>query len=112
MRRITHVQRAAERSFFEKCAREFQQQRQTRGQDELQLGNPPAPPQTDPSQPVSARQQVQRLLLGQAWAAHGAGAKCEAIKLGARAWMTSPFQTSALRSMIALLIKPSKASRA
>jgi glycosyltransferase involved in cell wall biosynthesis len=106
---ITHVQRAAERSFYEQAARRFQEQRLSRGKDDLQLGQAPSPPTSDASAPVSAKQQIQNLLLGQAWAAHGAGAKCEAIKLGARAWMASPFSPSAWRSVLALLFKPSKA---
>jgi glycosyltransferase involved in cell wall biosynthesis len=106
---ITHVQRAAERSFYEQCARRFQEQRLAGGKDDLELGRPPAPPKSDASSPVSARRQIQNLLLGQAWAAHGAGAKCEAIKLGARAWMASPLSPAAWRSVIALLVKPSKA---
>jgi glycosyltransferase involved in cell wall biosynthesis len=95
-------------SFFEKCAREFQQQRQTRGQDDLQLGKPPMAPASDRSAPVSSRKQIQRILLGQAWAAHAAGAKAQAIRLGARAFMTSPLSPHAWRSVISLLLKPSK----
>jgi glycosyltransferase involved in cell wall biosynthesis len=106
---ITHVQKAAERSFYEKCAREFQQQRMTRGKDDLELGKPPTPPKAEGSLPVSAKQQIQNILLGQAWAAHGAGARCEAIKLGAKAWMASPLSPAAWRSVIALMVKPSKA---
>jgi hypothetical protein len=58
---------------------------------------------------VSAKQQIQNILLGQAWAAHGAGAKREAIRLGAKAWMASPLSPAAWRSVIALMLKPSKA---
>jgi glycosyltransferase involved in cell wall biosynthesis len=105
---ITHSQKSAQRAFFEKCAREFQQQRQTRGQDDLQFGKPPMAPASDRSAPVSSRKQIQRILLGQAWAAHAAGAKAQAIRLGARAFMTSPLSPHAWRSVISLLLKPSK----
>ena len=102
---ITHSQKSAERAFFEKCAREFQQQRLTRGQDDLQLGNPPALPKNVASAPVSSRRQIQRILLGQAWAAHKAGEKCEAIKLGMRAWKASPLSPAAWRNLAALIVK-------
>jgi glycosyltransferase involved in cell wall biosynthesis len=107
---ITHVQRAAERSFYEQAAQTFQEQRLTRGKDDLDLGQPPSPPKADASAPVSAKQQIQNILLGQAWAAHGAGAKCEAIKLGARAWMASPFKLAAWKSLAALVIKSASSS--
>jgi glycosyltransferase involved in cell wall biosynthesis len=102
---ITHSQKSAERSFFEKCAREFQQQRLDSGQDDLQRGNPPKAPRNDASVPISSRHQIQRILLGQAWAAHSAGAKCDAIKLGLRAWKASPFSPSAWRNLAALIVK-------
>lgn len=105
---ITHVQRSNERAFYENCARQFQQQRQSRGKDDLDLGNPPVPPAKDGSSPVSTSRQIQRILLGQAWAAHATGAKREAIRLGARAWLASPMNPGAWRSIVALLVKPTK----
>ena len=107
---ITHVQKSNERAFFEKCARDFQQQRLTRGQDDLQLGKPPPVPQSKSSGATSSRQQIQRILLGQAWAAHSAGQKGEGVKLGLRAWLTNPLRPSVWRSVIALILKqPQKA---
>jgi glycosyltransferase involved in cell wall biosynthesis len=105
---ITHSQKAAERSFFEQCAKEFQQQRLSRPdkKDDLELGRPPAPPKVAGSVPVSAKQQIQKLLLGQAWAAHGAGRRGEGLSLGLRAWMTDPCRLSVLRSLVALAVKP------
>ena len=41
---ITHRQRSGERAFFERCARQFQQQRRTRGSDDVDLGWPPPMP--------------------------------------------------------------------
>ena len=107
---ITHVQKAAERSFFEQCAKEFQQQRLTRPEqkDDLDLGRPPAPPKVEGSVPLSARQQIQKLLLGQAWAAHGAGYRSEGLSLGFRAWMTDPCRLSVLKSLVALAFKPAR----
>ncbi|MEO6437301.1 MAG: glycosyltransferase family A protein, partial [Tepidisphaeraceae bacterium] len=107
---ITHLQKAAERSFFEQCAKDFQQQRLTRAnkKDDLDLGRPPSPPKVEGSVPVSAKQQIQKLLLGQAWAAHGAGHKSEGLSLGFRAWMTAPCRLSVLKSLVALAVKPAR----
>ena len=106
---ITHVQKAAERSFFEGCALAFQRQRMTRAdrKDDLDLGRPPAMPALDRSTPLTVKQQIQKLLLGQAWAAHGAGYKGEGLTLAWRAWMTDPRQFNVLKSVVALAVKPS-----
>ena len=106
---ITHRQRSGERAFFERCARQFQQQRRTRGSDDVNLGWPPPMPRGDRSSALSTNQQIQRILLGQAWAAHGAGARGQAIRLGARAWMANPLVPSVWKSVIALMLKPGKA---
>jgi hypothetical protein len=108
---ITHVQRAGERAFFEQCAQEFQQQRQTRGSDDLQLGWPPPMPQKLPSRSAGMWNQIQRLLLGQAWAAHAAGARGAALKLGIRAWVANPLSLTTLRSVIALALKRRSAAK-
>ena len=107
---ITHVQKSSQRSFYEQCARDFQQQRQTRGgKDDLDLGQPPTPPKAEGAARASSRQQVQQLLLGQAWAAHGAGHKGEGLSLGLRAWMTDPLRFTVLKSVFALAVKPAPA---
>jgi glycosyltransferase involved in cell wall biosynthesis len=106
---ITHVQKAGQRSFFEACARTFQQQRQERGKDHLELGSPPAVPESAGAARASARQQVQNLLLGQAWAAHRAGHKSEGFSIGLRAWLTNPRKLDVLKSLFALLVKPAPA---
>jgi GT2 family glycosyltransferase len=105
---ITHVQKAGQRKFFEQTARLFQQQRKAGGRDDLDLGRPPAPPAGDETVAVSTKLQIQRILLGEAWSAHRAGAKGQAIKLGARAWMSSPLRISALKSLIALALRPAQ----
>ena len=58
--------------------------------------------------PVSARQQIQKLLLGQAWAAHGAGHRGEGLSLGLRAWWTDPLRLNVLKSVLALAVKPAR----
>jgi glycosyltransferase involved in cell wall biosynthesis len=105
---ITHVQKSGERSFFEQCAKRFQQQRRERGSDDLQLGWPPAmPPRAEGTGAVSTWNQIQGLLLGQAWAAHASGARWAAMKLGVRAWIANPLSLATLRSVMALALKPS-----
>jgi glycosyltransferase involved in cell wall biosynthesis len=105
---ITHVQKSGERAFFEECARKFQQQRRERGSDDLDLGWPPAiPAGATRTGSASTWNQIQRLLLGQAWAAHASGARWAALKLGVRAWVANPLSVGTLRSVMALAIKPS-----
>ena len=105
---ITHVQKSGERSFFEECARKFQQQRRERGSDDVELGWPPAMPAgAGHGGAVSKWNQIQRLLIGQAWAAHAAGARGAALKLGLRAWVANPLSLATLRSLMALAVKPS-----
>jgi glycosyltransferase involved in cell wall biosynthesis len=107
---ITHVQRASERSWFEGCAMQFQRQRLTRAdrRDDLSLGRPPAMPNMGKSAPLTVKQQIQKLLLGQAWAAHSAGLKGEGLSLALRAYMADPLQLGALRSVVAMAFKPAR----
>lgn len=105
---ITHVQKQAERSFFEGCAIQFQRQRLTRAgrKDDLDLGRPPAMPSFPRSTPWTVKQQIQQLLLGQAWAAHDAGLKAEGLSIAWRSWMADPTQLNVFKSALALMIKP------
>jgi glycosyltransferase involved in cell wall biosynthesis len=114
---ITHQQASAKRTFFERMAREFQQQRRAAGQDDLQRGTPPAPPaiphdETGATRGRDPREQVQDLMLGRAWQEHAAGHKGRAIRTGLRAWWKRPGKPSAWRSVLALLFKPAGTSAA
>ena len=106
---ITHVQKKAERSFYEGCAIQFQRQRLTRAgrKDDLDLGRPPVMPKFHRSAPMTVKQQIQQLMLGQAWAAHDAGFKGEGLSIAWRAWMTDPLQLDVFKSIVALVVKPS-----
>src|SRR5262249_17034110 len=103
---ITHTQKLAERAFYEETAKRFLQQRRAGQVDDLQKGTPPAvaidgkslPPQT-------ASNQIQNLLLGQAWKQHGAGMKKQALATGWRACLTNPARLGAWKSLAALLLK-------
>lgn len=104
---ITHVQHSAERAFFESMAREFQMQRQSSGKDDLMLGRAPQPPTSREGGGVSSSQQIQRILLGKAWAEHAAGRKSAAVSNGIRACLARPGTLSAWKSLAALVCKSS-----
>ena len=105
---ITHTQKLAERAFYENAAKRFQAQRRAGEMDDLQKG---APPQVAIDgkliSPQSAKEQIQNILLGQAWKQHGAGMKKEAIATGWRACVARPSSVHAWRSFVALVAKRS-----
>jgi glycosyltransferase involved in cell wall biosynthesis len=105
---MTHTQGNVRRIFFEDTARQFQLQRKASGQDDLQRGCPPMPPEVLSDTSGSAAQQIQGMLIGGAWRQHAAGNKVKAIGLGCRALMQSPFDLGGWRSLLALVVKPVK----
>ena len=103
---ITHTQKLAERGFYEEVAKRFQEQRKNGGMDDLQRGAPPAVTMNGKSvAPQSAKQQIQRILLGQAWKQHAAGMKSAAIASGWRACTSQPTSPTAWKSLFALILK-------
>lgn len=105
---ITHTQGNAKRLFFENTARLFQEQRKTDGQDDLQRGCPPAPPEGGVEAAGSVGSQIGGYLTGLAWREHAAGNKFKALGLGFRAVQRSPWDMRSWRSLFALLLKPAK----
>lgn len=103
---ITHTQKSAQRRFFEQCAKDFLAQRRSLGQDDLQRGAPPTVPTNETAAARSSAEQIQQLLLGQAWKLHAAGQRGAAISTGFRACRARPINATAWRSLIALMIKP------
>lgn len=103
---ITHTQPSAQRKFLEKMMVEFQKQRLATGADDLMRGNPPPLPATLPSDAEKTHDQVQHILLGQAWKQHGAGQRISAIKTGFRAVLSRPQTLRAWKSWFALILKP------
>lgn len=103
---ITHTKSSSEREFFDAVAREFQLQRQTTGQDALQRGEPPLPPRSSASRPLSASQHIQKFLLGRAWYEHQAGQKWQALTTGIRSVMTMPSNLATWKSLLALAVQP------
>lgn len=103
---VTHTQKLAARGFYEQMAKRFQVQRREQGVDDLQNGTPPPVHISGVRQtPQSANQQIQNILLGQAWKQHGAGIKRAAIAVGWRACLAYPTNPGAWKSLLALLLK-------
>jgi glycosyltransferase involved in cell wall biosynthesis len=103
---ITHAQKSQQREFFRQCAVKFQQQRRDTGLDDLQRGKPPIVPTTGTADARSTQQQIQQILLGEAWKHHAAGRRSDAIATGWRAVTRRPGNFAAWRSLAALAIKP------
>ncbi|WP_028584986.1 glycosyltransferase family 2 protein [Desulfogranum mediterraneum] len=104
---ITHSQPNAERIFFEHTAREFQEQRQKFGSDDLEKGVPPSPTQENGNEndTTQAASHIQRILLGEAWRKHAEGKKLESIKIGYRSLRSKPSSMKTWKSFFALLLK-------
>lgn len=105
---ITHTQGNTKRLFYEDTARLFQSQRKANGQDDLQKGCPPMPPEVGTDAAGSVGSQIGGYLTGLAWREHAAGNKFKALGLGFRALRRSPLDTRSWRSLFALLLKPAK----
>ncbi len=105
---ITHTKGSAEREFFDAIAREFQFQRQTRGQDDLQQGHPPIPPKNTTCRPLTAAEHIQNFLLWRAWCEHQAGQKWLAITTGLRSALIFPSNLGTWKSVVALALKPAQ----
>ena len=102
---------AERRIFFERTAREFQQQRASlAGADALQRGAPPTPPAAGPAESGlrSAQDHVQGMLLARAWLEHGGGEKARALSTGFRAIKERPYGLAVWKSVAALAIKPTR----
>jgi glycosyltransferase involved in cell wall biosynthesis len=105
---IIHTQSSAMMNFYERTAYELQKQRHEFGIDDIQKGNPPPKPTDDRSLPFSATAHIQGQLIGQAWHEHRAGNKIGALRFGFRAVATDPLQMGMWRSLIAMILKPSR----
>jgi glycosyltransferase involved in cell wall biosynthesis len=105
---MTHTQGNVRRAFFEDTARQFQLQRKALGQDELQRGCPPKPPEVQSDKSGSATEQIQGMLIGAAWRELATGNKLKAVGLGCRALMQSPLDLVCWKNLLALVVKPVK----
>lgn len=102
---ITHTKSSTEREFFDFIAREFQRQRATFGEDDIQRGCPPKPPKRAEKGRLTASQHIQGFLLCRAWEEFKAGQKRQAFVTGIRSAMTLPSNFSVWRSLMSLGFK-------
>jgi hypothetical protein len=105
---ITHSRRETERVFFQRVAREFQQQRRATGLDDLQRGHPPQVPVTAEGATSAATRSgyhIQGLLLGDAWVQHRTGRKGRALWTGLKACFASPTRIAGWKGLAALAWK-------
>jgi glycosyltransferase involved in cell wall biosynthesis len=102
---ITHTQSCTQREFFDFIAREFQRQRQTLGEDDLQRGCPPFPPTQNGKAPFSAALHIQGFLLGRAWEEFKEGQFRRALQTGMRAALAAPMNQATWHSVLALCIR-------
>ncbi|MDB5294890.1 MAG: putative glycosyltransferase [Phycisphaerales bacterium] len=94
------------RAFLEEQAKRFLKQRLETGTDDLEQGHPPPLPEAAADGKLFlAKDQIQQVLIGRAWAEHRGGQKKRAIKTGVKAVMTKPTSGPAWRCLAALVVK-------
>jgi len=103
----THSQSRTLRHFFDRTARQLQQQRLRHSADDLQRGRPPHVPDDDLSVVDSSRDHIQGMLLGAAWNEHAAGRRVKALRTALRACFVNPLRLRAWRSLGALAVRGS-----
>ena len=86
---VTHQQPQSRRRFYERMAYAFQIERRLCGQDSLQAGSPPEPPNAVDDTPSTAREQIRGMLTGQAWSELASGHHWVAVKTALRAALTT-----------------------
>jgi glycosyltransferase involved in cell wall biosynthesis len=101
----THTQPSAERLFLEATARRLAGQRAATGSDDLDHGIPFAPPPDIDSPALSADEQIQGLLEGEAWRLHASGRRWAALRMGWSACWRKPNNVASWRGLAALLLK-------
>lgn len=102
---ITHSQASVRRIFFEQTCHFFQQQRLSRGSDDLSDGNPPKPPSKAGHAAPGAVSQIQGMLVGEAWRTFAAGRTTEALGLAWRAVAKKPTSISAWRALLLISLR-------
>lgn len=107
----THVHASRLRDFNESMARRFQRQRAEResGKDDLQLGNPPAPPDfgeaASDADRASARDQLWEMRWAEAWRVHREGRRAEGMLMGMQAMLRRPWRPMGWRNVAVLCLK-------
>lgn len=109
---ITHVQATARRIFFEQTCHLFQQQRLSRGSDNLSDGNPPHPPSITGHAASGAVNQIQGMLVGEAWRKFAVGQTRDALGLAWRAVVKKPSSSSAWRALLLIALRGLRCAKA
>ena len=102
---VTHSQATARRIFFEQTCHLFQQQRLSRGSDDLLDGTPPAAPIKVDSAAPGAASHIQGMLVGEAWRTFAAGRTTSALGLAWRAVAKKPVAISAWRAFVLIALR-------
>ena len=102
---VTHSQTTVRRIFFEQTCRRFQQQRLSRGSDDLFDGNPPAAPIQASSAPPGSASHIQGMLVGEAWRTFAAGQTTSALGLAWRAVVKKPVAIAAWRALLLIALR-------
>lgn len=102
---ITHSQATARRVFFEQTCHVFQQQRLSRGSDDLSDGNPPTPPSKNGHVAPGAVSHIQGMLVGEAWRTFVAGRTTDALGLAWRATAKNPSAITAWRALLLIALR-------
>jgi hypothetical protein len=103
---ITHTQSSGLKNFYEDTARLFAQQRRAGQPDDLERGCPPPVPAPGPAAvPDRSGEEIQGILIGQAWAEHASGRKLRALRTGWRACAMWPSNLGAWKNLAMLAWK-------
>jgi hypothetical protein len=102
---ITHQVTEQSRSFEDRAAQRFAQQRRQFGADDLMKGTPPRRPPDEAAPTGAASEQVQAVMLGRAWREKVDHGKLAAITIGLRACLVRPSNVQTWRSWLALTLR-------
>lgn len=102
---ITHTQPNNQREFFERTARLFIEQRKVDGQDDLDKQIPPQIPEADKTEYPSSIH-ISNAMIGSAWRLKNNGLYLKAVMIGFKSWSRNPTDTSLIKSVLALILKP------
>jgi glycosyltransferase involved in cell wall biosynthesis len=102
---ITHQAPTTRRRFEDQAAVQFARQRREQGEDDLMRGCPPAPPDGTTQEVSRASEQVQAVLLGQAWRQRQTRQPFAAVATGLRACLVRPRSIQTWRSWVALTLR-------
>ena len=102
---ITHTEAKLRNDFFQRKAREFQQQRKATGQDDLDRGCAETPPSNSAGHVAPAAKQIQGFLIASPWKTLAEGHRGRAISTAMKAVGADPVAMSGWRNLAIMLVK-------